>query len=393
MKKLDHPNILRLFEIFYDEKRYYLVTELCTGGELYDEVIKRGTYNEKEAATIIKQVLEAVSYCHANFIMLRDIKPDNILIVGRTDNIKLVEFNASQKFEPGVKISEPYGSLLYIAPEVLMVDYDEKCDIWSIGVILYLILSGTAPFDGENEEEIKKKIIVGDYKLNSPEWVNISDEAKDLIMNLLAYDPSQRIKASTALDHEWFKQNIEYQDATEAVIKALTNLKSFKAEQKLQQAAITFIVSQLATGDEMIEIELAFKDLDINMDGKLSLPEIKEGYKKYMPQISEQEIDRILEIADADGSGEIDYSEWVVAVIDKVKLLSDNKMRQAFRLFDKDGGGAISPAEIKTVLCLGDKKFDEKIWNDIVNEVDADGSGEIEYEEFKSMMEKLINKE
>eukprot|EP00344_Euplotes_crassus_P011841 CAMPEP_0197009586 /NCGR_PEP_ID=MMETSP1380-20130617/50755_1 /TAXON_ID=5936 /ORGANISM="Euplotes crassus, Strain CT5" /LENGTH=174 /DNA_ID=CAMNT_0042430947 /DNA_START=125 /DNA_END=646 /DNA_ORIENTATION=- len=173
---------------------------------------------------------------------------------------------------------------------------------------------------------------------------------------------------------------------------ALENLKTFKAEQKLQQAAITFIVSQLATSDEIHELQIAFKALDQNMDAKLSLQELRDGYKKYFPEITDTEIDRIIEIADADGSGEIDYSEWVVACIDKTKLLSENKMKQAFSLFDKDGGGSISPAEVKEVLGIGDKKFDEKIWNDIVLEIDADGSGEIDYEEFKTMMEHLITK-
>ena len=391
MKKLDHPNILRLFEIFYDDKRYYLVTELCTGGDLFDEINKRKRFEEKDAAIIIKQVLEAAAYCHANLIMHRDIKPENIQIDGKTDNIKLVEFNASKKFEAGKKLSEAYGTLYYMAPEVLMVDYDEKCDIWSIGVVLFILLSGYPPFDGDEDKEIQKKIIIGDYKLHGPIWESISEEAKDLIRKMLTYDPVERISAVLALEHPWFDKYIEKIDATVAVTKALENLKTFKAEQKLQQAAITFIVSQLATSDEINELQIAFKALDKNMDAKLSLDEIKEGYKKYIPEITDEEIDRILEIADADGSGEIDYSEWVVATIDKTKLLSDTKMRQAFSLFDKDGGGSISPQEVKEVLGIGDKNIDEKVWNAIVLEIDEDGSGEISYEEFKTMMERLIN--
>lgn len=279
-----------------------------------------------------------------------------------------------------------------MAPEVLMIEYDEKCDIWSVGVILYILLSGRPPFDGDTDKEIIKKIKMGDFKMSDDSWVNISEEAKDLVKQMLTYDPSQRIAAANALDHPWFKKYIVVQDATKAATKALQNLKTFKAEQKLQQAAITFIVAQLASKSEMNELQLAFKDLDTNMDAKLSWAEIKAGYKKYLPHITDAEIDRILEIADADGSGEIDYSEWVVATIDKNKLLSDEKMRAAFSLFDKDGGGTISPGEIKEVLGIGGKKFDEKIWNDIVLEVDADGDEEISYDEFKTMMEKLVNK-
>ena len=140
MKKLDHPNILRLYEIFQDDKKYYLVTELCTGGELFEELLKQGKFSEAEAALIINQVLEAVSYCHANNIVHRDIKPENILIEGRSKNIKIVEFGASQKFEDGTKMKSTYGTLHFIAPEVMMFEYDEKCDIWSVGVCLYILL-------------------------------------------------------------------------------------------------------------------------------------------------------------------------------------------------------------------------------------------------------------
>lgn len=173
---------------------------------------------------------------------------------------------------------------------------------------------------------------------------------------------------------------------------ALRNLGGFQAEQKLQQAAITFIVNHLASKDEINELQIAFKSLDTNRDNALSHDEIKAGYRKYLPEYSEEEINRILEIADADGSGEIDYSEWIVATIDKTKLLSDKNMKAAFGLFDKDGGGTISPDEIKEVLGFGGKHIDDGVWDEIVKEVDDDGNGEIAFEEFKIMMEKLINR-
>lgn len=153
----------------------------------------------------------------------------------------------------------------------------------------------------------------------------------------------------------------------------------------MQQAAITFIVSQLASKEEMSELQRAFKALDKNSDGKLSREELIEGYTLIMGDLAEEEVDRIMKIADSDGSGEIDYSEWVVATMDKHKLLTNEKLEVAFNLFDRDGGGSISANEIKEVLGVS-KNIDEKIWNEIIMEVDANEDGEISFLEFKVMM-------
>lgn len=173
-------------------------------------------------------------------------------------------------------------------------------------------------------------------------------------------------------------------------MSALQNLRDFRAEKKLQQAAITFIVSQLASKEEMDQLQKAFKALDINKTGVLSREELLIGYRQLMGDLAEAEVDRIMLLADTDKSGAIDYSEWVVATINKNQLLSDEKMKQAFDLFDKDGGGTISAHEIKDVLGIG-KHSTKKIWDEIVGEVDIDGDGEISYEEFKAMMEKLLS--
>lgn len=391
MKKLDHPNILRIFEVYQDQKRYYLITELCTGGELFDEIAKKSVFSEKDAAVIIEQILEAISYCHSRSIVHRDLKPENILIDSQNNNnIKVIDFGTSQKMQPKVKMNQAFGTSYYIAPEVLYTDYDEKCDVWSIGVIMYILLSGKPPFDGEADKEICRKVKEGKYSLAGEEWDEISLEAKDLLKKLLTYDPRKRVSCAQALQHEWFALKVEKDTDAKQTLSALHNLKEFRAEKKLQQAAITFIVSQLASKEEMDELQKAFKALDINKSGVLSREELLIGYKELMGDLAEAEVDRIMALADTDKSGAIDYSEWVVATINKNQLLSDEKMRQAFDLFDKDGGGTISASEVKEVLGIG-KKFDERIWEEIIGEVDIDGDGEISYSEFKAMMDKLLS--
>ena len=157
----------------------------------------------------------------------------------------------------------------------------------------------------------------------------------------------------------------------------------------MQQAAITFIVSQLTSKEEMTELQRAFKALDKNSDGKLSREELIEGYRQTLGDMAEDEVDRIMKAADTDGSGEIDYSEWIVATTDKTKLLTDDKLKVAFNVFDRDGGGSISSSEIKEVLGVG-KNIEESVWLEIVAQVDPNGDGEISFEEFRLMMHKLL---
>lgn len=164
LKNLSHPNILRLFEVFEEKQYIFLVTECCEGGELFDEIISRGKFEEKDAANIIKQLLSAIAYCHDQHVCHRDLKPENILIDNKDNNtIKLIDFGTSQLFQQGESMQLVLGTAYYIAPEVLRGNYDEKCDIWSIGVILYILLSGMPPFPGQTDEEIMELVKKGRY--------------------------------------------------------------------------------------------------------------------------------------------------------------------------------------------------------------------------------------
>jgi len=153
LKDLDHPNILKMYEFFEDEKRYYIVTDICKGGELFDEIVARGKFSEKDAALLMKQVLSCINYCHSNKIVHRDLKPENILLEQNKefDQIKIIDFGTSLVFDENKKLDEKLGTPYYIAPEVLAKNYGPKCDIWSCGVITYITLSGIPPFNGASD--------------------------------------------------------------------------------------------------------------------------------------------------------------------------------------------------------------------------------------------------
>lgn len=160
LKQMDHPNIVKLFEAYKDKKRYFIVTELCSGGELFDQIIKRPYYSERDAAVVMRQIFSAVAYCHGQNIVHRDLKPENLLLesAGGSSIIKVIDFGTSQSFSPDMKMKQRFGTPYYIAPEVLKGSYDAKCDMWSCGVILYILISGKPPFDGTNDKEILKSV-------------------------------------------------------------------------------------------------------------------------------------------------------------------------------------------------------------------------------------------
>lgn len=202
MYNQDHPNIIKVYEFYQDDKYFYIVTELCLGGELFDKIQEESHFSEKKAALIIKQILSAIFYCHQHKIVHRDLKPENLLLESDKDDyaLKVIDFGTSRTFDPQHKLSQRMGTVTlyylflkqpyYMAPEVIKRKYDHKCDIWSIGVILYIMLCGYPPFQGATEEEILEKVSAGKYSFQSEEWNHISDEAKLFIQKMLVQEPS-----------------------------------------------------------------------------------------------------------------------------------------------------------------------------------------------------------
>jgi serine/threonine protein kinase len=204
MKKLDHKNIIKLFEVYEDTKYIYLVLEYVSSGELFDHIINVGVYSEKNAANVVRQILEAVQFMHSHGIAHRDLKPENILITGqKQDIVKVSDFGLSKDFATD-KLKTACGTPDYVAPEVLLGSYyDNTVDIWSVGVICYILLCGFPPFYGNTDQEIFNKIMRGDYDFPSPDWDNISDDAREFVCALLTLNPKERPSASQCLEAPW----------------------------------------------------------------------------------------------------------------------------------------------------------------------------------------------
>ena len=396
LSKLDHPNILKLSELYEDSIRYYVVSELLTGGELFDYVIKLGHLSEVTAAKIMKQILSAVTYCHQNGIVHRDLKPENLLLEsppkeGKEIIIKMIDFGTSSLFNPTTRLHKRIGTPYYIAPEVLNMDYTEKCDVWSCGVILYILLSGYPPFPGKSNDDIMRKVRLGHFHFNHPEFNTVSVESKNLIRKMLTMDQRARLSAQEALHDPWITRHTS-QGPSEAplTLTSLNNLKHFQADEKLKQAALSFITTQLLTQEQTSQIRDVFRNLDRNGDGRLSKEELVLAYAQHNTEEQTQEIvENVMRKVDVDKNGYIDYSEFLAASINFQTLTSKANLEQAFRLFDKDGSGMISIQEIKEILGV-DQQVSDTAWREIMREVDANSDGEIDLKEFISMMLRTI---
>ena len=393
LRVLDHPSILKLYEYYQDENNFYLITELCNGGELFDRIISHGSFSEAVAANYMKQILSVVAYCHDRNIVHRDLKPENFLLdtTAEDANLKVIDFGTAQFFTPGTPMTAKCGTPYYIAPEVLKSNYDERCDIWSAGVNMYILLCGYPPFGGSNDDQILKKISAGSFTFPAPEWNSISAEAKDLISRMLIFEPSHRLTAREALHHPWLQSASHAAINPETIKSIFINMQGFRSEQRLQKATYTFISSQLATKKEREEMIKLFKSLDTDNSGTLSRQELMQGFHNlYMDEMDdiEEEVDNIMRQVDTDGSGEIDYSEFVAASMNRNKLLSKERLEAAFKTFDIDGSGTISADELKALLGKT-HHYDDEMWIEIIREVDQNGDGVIDLREFSEMMLKF----
>ena len=388
MIKLDHPNIIKLYEVYENDKNIYLIMELCTGGELFDRIVENTEngvqFTEKQAANLFKQMMSAINYCHKNGIVHRDLKPENLLYLNKDKNspVKVIDFGMSKRFDSKHFMSEKVGTAYYISPEVLNGKYDEKCDIWSAGVILYIIICGYPCFNGDDDDEIFAAIQKGKINFPSPEWDSISNDAKELIKKMCC-SPNKRLTAEQVLNETWVKDNAP--NAGKALLPMkIDGFKNYSNSNKLRKAVLTYIASRLSE-EEIKKIKAIFETIDTDNDGKLSLEELKKAVS-LTDGMKIEYIEQLFKSIDTDNSGNIEYTEFISASIEKNVYLNEEKLKEAFKLFDVDGSGKISRAEIEKVLHMD--KHSKEI-DAIMAKHDINKDGEIDFQEFLTMMKEF----
>lgn len=382
-----HPNICELVSAYEDKANVHLVMELAQGGELFDRIVAKGAaggYSEKEAASVFRNIMKVVAQCHALGVIHRDLKPENFLLSDKTDDavLKATDFGLSVFFKPGQVFREIVGSAYYVAPEVLKKYYSHECDVWSAGVILYILLCGVPPFWAETEPEIFKLVQKGVYDITTAPWDKISPSAKDLVKKLLVVNPRQRLTAKDALLHPWLKEG---GDAPDTIIDdtVLSRLKKFSGMNRLKKMALNVIAKNMSQ-HEIEGLKEIFKAFDKDNSGTITLQELKEGLKKMGNPLTEADLDGMMAEIDIDGDGLISYDEFIAATMHMNKLNTEENLWKAFQEFDADNSGFITPDELHEALSK--YGMDVQDIEGILADVDTDGDGRIDYDEFVYMM-------
>ncbi|KAK6633923.1 hypothetical protein RUM44_004530 [Polyplax serrata] len=245
-RKLQHPNIVRLHDSIQEENFHYLVFDLVTGGELFEDIVAREFYSEADASHCIQQILESVNHCHTNGVVHRDLKPENLLLASKIKGaaVKLADFGLAIEVQGENQAWFGFaGTPGYLSPEVLKKEpYGKPVDIWACGVILYILLVGYPPFWDEDQHRLYAQIKAGAYDYPTPEWDTVTPEAKNLINQMLTVNPSKRITASDALKHPWICQRERVASMVHRQ-ETVDCLKKFNARRKLKGAILTTMLA------------------------------------------------------------------------------------------------------------------------------------------------------
>lgn len=250
LKEFDHPHVIQLFDFFEEPNTYYLVMERMSGGELFDRIVAKLYYNEKEARDVCKTLLDAVNYCHENNVAHRDLKPENLLLLSPENDseVKIADFGFAKRVFVPNSLTTQCGTPGYVAPEILEgLPYDTAADMWSVGVILYILLGGYPPFIEKNQRDLFRKIRRGEYEFHEEYWGAVSQDAKNLISSLLAVDPKKRLAAEEALSNNWIMGD-DAELAKKDLGANLDKFKEFNAKRKFKAAVKSvMIVNKLSS--------------------------------------------------------------------------------------------------------------------------------------------------
>ena len=356
--------------------------------------------HEKEQGYISRKNLRNTVYQKGDNDSIKEMKQNKIKSIYASKKfnifnygIKLIDFGCSKIFTRYKKtFNDIIGTLVYCSPEVLANEYNAECDIWACGVLMYCLLSGHFPFDGQNEEEITSKILSGKFEFDIDLFNNITEEAKDLITKCLKYDVSKRITIPEALNHKFFQDLKNSNKFTEEEIKKLKSLKLYKKNSKFYQLVLTYLSYNFSDNKLLNELNKIFCKIDRNSDWKITRGELYNAYKDAGIYMSEEDIEKVIKSIDFDMNGIIDYEEFIRTCIPKDKLFTDENLENAFLLFDTEKKGFITPSEIIDFI-QEKKNINEDVKKKIKEEILDIADEIIDCKEFKNIMYSLSGME
>eukprot|EP00347_Sterkiella_histriomuscorum_P016687 403352243 len=384
LAKLDHPNICKYYETYESPKHFYLVMEYCGGGDLFDKITSREEeMTEQKASQVMKKLFQAINHCHSNNVAHRDLKPENIMYSEDGNDIKIIDFGLSKlnhKKQDSMKtlVGTPY----YVAPEVLQGQYGVECDNWSLGVIMYTILSGYLPFYGTTPAEVFQKIKHGEVSFKQEEFKKISNSAKDLITKLLNKDKNLRYSCFQALKHPWFAEvNTDVNLQIGLDPNVLISLRKYKGVSVLKKEAMSVLIKML-NSTEIESLRQVFNTIDKDQTGMINLEELQQALTLTGHHLTEIEIKQIIQNVDYAGNGKINYSEFLVATIELQQVLSYEKMWALFKYFDTDDSGVITSQNLKEAFAKTGKDLNDAEIAKIFEKHSFIDNGGLNFDEF-----------
>lgn len=368
LRKVHHPNIIGLIEVFEDVKYLHLITELCTGGELFDRIIQKtqseeGHFSEYDACKLVNSILDAIQYCHDLNIVHRDLKPENFLFASDDADapIKIIDFGLSRSdVSPNSIMNTKVGTPYYVAPEVLRRKYTSSCDIWSIGVITYILLCGYPPFYGDSDKQIFESVRTGFFDFPSPDWDEISNEAKDFVCSLLKSNPEERLSAEQARRHPWIRKHIQgvgkppkdMMIPIRHVVRRRSQLfQSYMGMIKIKKTAVELITSNMSPTD-VERFGVMLQKADMNNTCNITLDELYKilAVERFPAQIHER-LDILKEELSLSGDEILNWKEFLAAIMGKSSIIiKEDKILEVFENFKQSDNGVLDVSYILEIL-------------------------------------------
>ncbi|KAF8011158.1 hypothetical protein BT93_J1701 [Corymbia citriodora subsp. variegata] len=384
-----HENVVQFYNAFEDDSYVYIVMELCEGGELLDRILskKDSRYTEKDAAVVVRQMLKVAAECHLHGLVHRDMKPENFLFKSKKvdSSLKATDFGLSDFIKPGKRFPDIVGSAYYVAPEVLKRRSGPESDVWSIGVITYILLCGRRPFWDKTEDGIFKEVLKSKPDFRRKPWPSISNSAKDFVKKLLVKDPRARLTAAQALSHPWVREGGSASEIP-IDISVLHNMRQFVKYNRFKQFALRALAGTLDE-EELADLKDQFDAIDVDKNGSISLEEMRQALAKDLPwKLKETRVLEILQAIDSNTDGLVDFHEFVAATIHVHQLEEHDsekwllRSQTAFEKFDLDGDGYITPEELRMHTGL------KGSIDPLLEEADIDKDGRISLSEFRRLL-------
>ncbi|CAG7896733.1 unnamed protein product [Brassica rapa] len=372
-----HKNLVQFYDAFEDNANVYIAMELCEGGELLDRILARGgKYSEDDAKPVIIQILNVVAFCHLQGVVHRDLKPENFLYTSKEENsqLKAIDFGLSDFVKPDERLNDIVGSAYYVAPEVLHRSYTTEADVWSIGVIAYILLCGSRPFWARTESGIFRSVLKADPSFDEAPWPFLSSEAKDFVKRLLFKDPRRRMSASQALMHPWIRgydrdMNVPFD------ILIFRQMKAYLRSSSLRKAALRALSKTLIT-DEIIYLKTQFSFLSPNKDGFITLGSIRSSLSSNATdEMKETRIPEFLALLNGLQHRGMDFEEFCAAAINVHQHESldcwEESIRHAYELFERNGNRAIVIEELASELGVGPAITVHSVLHDWIRHTDG----------------------